>query len=510
MGKKKTMSGCFCLYGEVRCMIGTMGLILMVMMMGVDGNSIGANWGTQATHPLDGEIVVQMLKDNGISKVKLFEPDVNALKALGKSGVEVMIGIPNDLLAALSTDVSAAEKWVSKNLSSYVSSHGVNVRYVAVGNEPFLKTLNGTYDAMTLPALQNIQSALIKAGLANQVKVTIPLNADVYQTSSNVPSGGDFRSDINDLMLKIVKFLNDNACPITINIYPFISLYNDPNFPADYAFFDGFSSPLDDNGKTYTNVFDANYDTLVWSLQKNGFPNMSIIVGEIGWPTDGDNNANPTTARRFNQGLVNHLSAGKGTPMRPSGPIDVYLFSLIDEDDKSILPGNFERHWGIFNYDGTPKYQLNLGLAKIGSVMPAKGVQYLEKKWCVMSSSANLTDPQIASSVSYACERADCTSLGDGTSCSNLDVQGNISYAFNSYYQEQNQQDKACQFPNGLSTITTKDPSSGTCRFIVQIKSETSSRLSSSAGHGSGLRSGSVKAPVSFVALVFIIVITIL
>lgn len=114
------------LYGVVRSMVVVMVLILMVVC--VNGNSIGVNWGTQATHPLPGDILVQMLKDNGITKVKLFEPDEYALKALGKSGIEVMIGIPNDLLASLSTDMKSAENWVSKNLSSYVSSHGVNVR----------------------------------------------------------------------------------------------------------------------------------------------------------------------------------------------------------------------------------------------------------------------------------------------------------------------------------------------------------------------------------------------
>lgn len=58
-------------------------------------------------------------------------------------------------------------------------------------------------------------------------------------------------------------------------------------------------------------MFDANYDTLVWSLQKNGYGNMSIIVGEIGWPTDGDINANIKYAQRFNQGFMSH--AAKGT-----------------------------------------------------------------------------------------------------------------------------------------------------------------------------------------------------
>ncbi|KAE8056085.1 hypothetical protein FH972_012883 [Carpinus fangiana] len=54
-------------------------------------------------------------------------------------------------------------------------------RYVAVGNEPFLLTYNGSFVRTTFPALQNAQSALIKAGLSNRVKVIIPLIADVRQ-----------------------------------------------------------------------------------------------------------------------------------------------------------------------------------------------------------------------------------------------------------------------------------------------------------------------------------------
>lgn len=295
-------------------------------------------------------------------------------------------------------------------------------------------------------------------------------------TSSGLPSTGDFRNDILDLMLQIVKFLSDNGSPFTVNIYPFISLYNDPNFPVDFAFFDdNYTAPLNDNGKIYQNVFDANYDTLVWALQKHGFGNLTIIVGEIGWPTDGDRNANVKSAQRFNQGFMSRVKAGKGTPMR-SGPVDAYLFSLIDEDAKSILPGNFERHWGIFYFDGRTKYQLNLGTSSNGLVA-AKGVQYLAQKWCVLSSPDALQDPQIAPSVSYACANGDCTSLGYGTSCANLDAAGNISYAFNSYYQIQNQLDSACKF-NNLSTITTRNPSVGDCQFDIMIRTTAKSSTS--------------------------------
>ncbi|KAL7089946.1 hypothetical protein ACP275_12G008700 [Erythranthe tilingii] len=214
-------------------------------------------------------------------------------------------------------------------------------------------------------------------------------------------------------------------------------------------------------------MFDANHDTLVWALQKNGFANLPIIIGEIGWPTDGDRNANVDYAQRFNQGVMARITAGRGTPMRP-GPIDAYLFSLIDEDDKSIQPGNFERHWGVFRFDGQPKYSLNLG-GPTGALVPAKNVSYWEKKWCIMKPNARVDDTQLAASVSYACGRGDCTCLGYGTSCGGLDARGNISYAFNSYYQKNNQLDEACKF-DGLGTITRADPTVGSCVFEIAIK----------------------------------------
>ncbi|KAG0503307.1 hypothetical protein HPP92_003379 [Vanilla planifolia] len=445
--------------------------VLYWFMLMVSVGGIGANWGTQMSHPLPSDTVVQLLKDDGFQKLKLFDAEEETMNALRNTGIEVMVGIPNDMLQILATSTRAAQAWVSQNVSNHFND-GVNIRYVAVGNEPFLRTYNGSFLQNTLPAMQNIQGALAQAGLSSRVKVTVPLNADVYQSSSGRPSDGDFRADIRDLMLSIIKFQSDNGSPFTVNIYPFISLYNDPNFPVDYAFFDGTSSPVVDGSITYTNVFDANHDTLIWALRKNGFGNLPIIVGEIGWPTDGDMNANLQFAQKFNQGFITHISTGQGTPMRP-GPIDAYLFSLIDEDEKSIQPGNFERHWGIYTFDGLPKYQMNLGVTN-GGLVRARNVKYLDKKWCVFRPTASLADANVAPSVSYACANADCTSLGFMTSCGGLDARGNISYAFNSYYQKNDQDDVACGF-NNLATITDKDPTTSTCRFEIMIETDSGS-----------------------------------
>lgn len=347
------------------------------------------------------------------------------------------------------------------------------IRYVAVGNEPFLKTYNNRFVRSTYPALQNVQAALVKAGLGRQVKVTVPLNADVYESSDGLPSSGDFRSDIKTLMISIVRFLADSVSPITFNIYPFLSLNADPNFPREYAFFPnggggGGAKPVVDGSISYTNVFDANFDTLVSALEKNGFDanKIEIIVGEVGWPTDGDQNANPAMAQRFNQGLLNRILQGQGTPRRRMAP-EVYIFSLVDEDAKSIDPGKFERHWGIFSYDGAVKYPLSLGNGR--PLVPTKGVRYQAREWCVLSTQAAGNGAATwQASATYACQNADCTSLGPGSSCAALDPTANASYAFNMYFQKMDHRRGSCDF-NNIGVVTKIDPSSGSCRFPIEI-----------------------------------------
>lgn len=339
-----------------------------------------------------------------------------------------------------------------------------------MGNEPFLQTYKGIYNELTLPALMNIQKALNDAGLGGRIKATVPFNADVYNSpgSDPIPSAGDFRSDIRDLAIQIIQFLSENDAPFVVNIYPFLSVYGDDHFPMDFAFFEGTSRTIKDGDALYTNVFDANFDTLVWSLKKAGYPDMPIMVGEVGWPTDGDKNANIEMAKEFNQGLLRHLMSGKGTPARKGRNIDVYLFSLIDEDAKSIAPGNFERHWGIFEYDGQPKYELDLsGSEEDGNLVGARGVKYLQRRWCILDPDA--TDlSSLPGSMDFACTFSDCTSLGYGSSCNHLDLRGNASYAFNMYYQVRNQKAGDCDFSD-LAMITDQNPSDEKCRFPVMI-----------------------------------------
>ncbi|XP_077253167.1 glucan endo-1,3-beta-glucosidase 8-like [Tasmannia lanceolata] len=438
----------------------------IILLLAPASGSIGVNWGSMASHPMNPTTVVDMMKANGIKKVKLFDADSWTVNALAGTGIEVMLAIPNDQLKHMN-DYDNAKDWVKENVTSH--NGGVNIKYVAVGNEPFLTSYNGSFKKTTFPALKNIQKALDEAGIGQKIKATIPVNADVYNSPPNkpVPSAGNFRSDIRDLMTQIVQFLHSNKAPFVVNIYPFLSLYQSDSFPVDFAFFDGGGKALNDNGLQYTNVFDANHDTLVWSLKKAGAPDLKIIIGEVGWPTDGDKNANKQYAQKFYDGFLKKMAQKKGTPSRP-GAMEVYLFGLLDEDQKSIAPGDFERHWGIFTFDGKPKFPMDLsGQGHDRYLVPAKGVQYLPSQWCVFRKEVkNLTS--LSANMDYACSLGDCTALGYESSCNNLDAFGNISYAFNMYFQIQDQDVEACNF-QGLAKITTRNASQGGCLFPVQI-----------------------------------------
>ncbi|KAE9608200.1 hypothetical protein Lal_00003491 [Lupinus albus] len=441
---------------------------------GLTKNVVGfaCNWGRVSSQPLPGDIAVKLMKDNGFDKVKLFDADPEALNALANSGIKVMVGIPNVYLDAIVDNNNFADDWVAQNVSAYVKD-GVDIRYVAVSNEAFLKDFKDTYIHKVLPALKAVKSSLDKAGLGQKVQVTIPINADIYESSNGLPSGGDFRANVTDEVVDILKFLNENKAPLTINIYPYLSLYYDSHFPKEYAFFNATIDSLVDGNITYTNAFDGNLDTLISALEKHDLGSLSIIVGEVGWPTNGAVDANIANAQRFYQGLVDRINSKKGPPKRPNEIPDVYMFGLLDENSKSVLPGNFEPHWGIFNYDGSIKYQLDLGQGK--KLVPSEGVKYMKKQWCILDPNANIDDPKMKENWKIACGASTgCTSVGNGSACEFLDNRTKASYAFNSFYQVTNQNKDGCVF-NGLAIITDKDPSpplNDTCKFDIALDVE--------------------------------------
>jgi hypothetical protein len=101
-------------------------LLLLLLATAVEG--LGVNWGTQASHPLPPKVVVQLLRDNGIKKVKLFETNLDAMRALAGSGIETMLAIPNNMLHDIAQDSGAAKDWVKRNVKRFDFDGGVVIK----------------------------------------------------------------------------------------------------------------------------------------------------------------------------------------------------------------------------------------------------------------------------------------------------------------------------------------------------------------------------------------------
>ncbi|VVB16461.1 unnamed protein product [Arabis nemorensis] len=439
-------------------------------LTGIFAGAVGVNWGTEASHPLPPSKVVELLKSNGIAKVKLFDADPKVLQALSGSNVGVTVGIPNSMIKSLNASRKVAESWVHDNVTRYFNGgNRVRIEYVAVGDEPFLQSYGNQYKSFVIGAAMNIQSALAKASLANEVKVVVPSSFDSFLSESGRPSSGHFRTDLNKTMIELLSFLSKHHSPFFVTISPFLSFHQNKNISLDFSLFKETAKARKDGRKTYRNSFDLSYNTLVSALSSVGFPEIDIVVSKIGWPTDGAANATSPTAEAFLEGLMGHLEKMTGSLLRR--PVETYIESLLDEDQRNLSSGNFERHWGVFTFDGQTKYSFSFN-QNSKKLVNAQNVQYLPPKWCVVNNNRDLSNA--SAKALEACSVSDCTSILPGGSCSGIGWPGNVSYAFNSLYQQNDHRAQSCDF-GGLGLITTVDPSEENCRFWIQLDTSHSS-----------------------------------
>ncbi|CAN6477333.1 unnamed protein product [Victoria cruziana] len=84
--------------------------------------------------------------------------------------------------------------------------------------------------------------------------------------------------------------------------------------------------------------------------------------------------------------------------------------------------------------------------------------------WCVAKS--NVDQKALQKSLDYACGAgADCRPILQSGACYNPDtVLAHASYAMNSYFQKSGQGQGACDF-SGTATLTSTDPSYGSCVY---------------------------------------------
>lgn len=302
---------------------------------------IGVNFGRLGDNLPPPPEVVQMFLQNNITKMRLFDPDVNVLNALRKTNIGVALGIRNQDLQLLSTNMDAVNGWFAANIDPFLPD--VAFEYIVAGNE----LVPSEQANFLLPVMQNFQAVLDTRKITT-ISVTTCVATSVFGNSFP-PSASVFADNSKEVMIKILGFLAYTQNPLFINLYPYFAYASDPvNIKLEYAQFTpapGVEVP--DGPLIYTNMLDAMIDAFFWSMEKVGVMNVGVVVSESGWPSGGNGElTTPTLASTYNNNFVRRITTQNGTPKRPDAVIPGYIFAMFNENQK---PAGVEQNFGLFN-----------------------------------------------------------------------------------------------------------------------------------------------------------------
>jgi exo-beta-1,3-glucanase (GH17 family) len=447
----------------------------------VEAGEMGVNYGRVANNLPDTASVVQLLKDNGITMVRIYDAKAEVLRSLANTGIKVMVMVPNENLADAARNPSFALDWVRSNVAPYLPATQING--VAVGNEVFDSSPGLTMQLV--PAMNNVQAALEQMGLAGAVKVSTPIAFSAV-TDSFPPSAGRFVDSVAQPVMKpMLDLLQRTGSFLTINLYPYFAYVGNPGqIPLDYAlgnYNPGVTDPL--TGLVYHSLLDAQLDATYYAMEKLGFSASSgnnpghgngrvavrSAIGETGHPSrgrahhgnrlqagDGSDAASVANAQTYNNYVINRvLSGNTGTPHRPDADMDVYIFALFNENNKGQGPDDVEQNFGLFYPNMSKVYEFDFR----GGDRPS---------WCVANSAVG--DARLQAALDWACGNgADCSGIQPGAVCFEPNTKlAHASYAVNSYYQNKGRAAGTCDFA-GAAFVVFQEPD-GEYTFFFYIK----------------------------------------
>ncbi|KAL8205291.1 hypothetical protein R6Q57_008842 [Mikania cordata] len=452
---------------------------LLAIFALADGGSIGVNYGRVGNNLPSPAKVVNLLKSQGIDRVKVYDTDPDVLNSLSGTGIKVTVDLPNELLHTAARKPSFATAWVDRNIAAYYPH--TQIEAIAVGNEVFVDPKNTT--GFLVPAMKNLHQALVKFNLHSDIKISSPVALSALQ-NSYPSSAGSFRHELIEPVFKpMFEFLRQTGSYLMVNAYPFFAYESNSDvISLDYALFRENPGVSDaGNGLRYFSLFDAQIDAVFAAMSAMGCDDIPLVVTETGWPSKGDDNeigASVANAAAYNGNLVKRILTGAGTPLRPKAKLTVFLFALFNENKKDGPES--ERNYGLFYPTREKVYNVPFTTEDLKDYRdkqsPASGGDDSGRQvrisgpvngsgsWCVAS---DVGKDRLQMGLDYACGEggADCRPIQPGATCYDPNtVEAHASWAFNSYYQKTGRAAGSCYFGGAAHTVT-QPPKFGKCHF---------------------------------------------
>lgn len=443
---------------------------------------VGVNIGTDVSKLLPPADLVSFLQAQKITHVRLYDADPDILSSLAGTKIRVMISVPNNQLLAIGSSNTTAASWIDRNVVAHYPE--TLITGVSVGDE--VLTTVPSSAPLLLPAIQSLYNALVSSNLHTQIKISTPHAASVI-LDPFPPSQAFFNQSLTQIFLPLLQFLSKTGSPLMMNFYPYyVFMQNKGVVPLDNALFKPLTPSkemVDPNTLLhYTNVLDAMVDAAYFSMKNLNITDVVVLVSETGWPSKGDSKepyATIDNADTYNSNLIKHVLDRSGTPLHPETTSSVYIYELFNEDLRS--PPVSEGNWGLFYGNFTPVYLLHVSGS--GTFLANDSTN---QTYCIVMDGVDSRTLQAA--LDWACGpgRANCSEIQPGEECYYPNnVKNHASYAFDSYYQKEGKAAGSCDF-KGVATITTTDPSHGSCTFPGSKKVSNKTKQVVNSTHVSG------------------------